>query len=201
MTETEVCADKFMANFPFCVYHHKRPDGTTFYVGKGVKRRAFDFSPSRRTDWHKNIVAKYGKENITVNIFPCVSEQEAFTLEAIHIAMLKASGTALVNLTAGGEGASGHIANEAQREALAKGRRLGKKGVKGPRPQLDAWKKTEAGIAHIKKLSAEAAIRLHQPRLCDCQECGKQFETKSARAVCCSRLCEQRYRRAGKNEA
>ncbi len=201
MALTEVCAQKLMESFPFCVYHHKKPDGSTFYVGKGLRRRAYDFSPSRRTDWHKNIVSKYGKENILVQVYPCISEYEAFALEVAHIKMLKDSGASLVNLTAGGEGASGHVANEAQREALAKGRMKGKRGVKGPRKEFEAWKLTSAGQEHMRKLGAAGAIRLHQLRTCTCKECGSSFDTKSAKAVCCSRLCEQRYRRAGKNKA
>jgi excinuclease UvrABC nuclease subunit len=65
----------------FCVYIHKRPDGDPFYVGKGRTRRANEFAPSRRTLHHKNIIAKYGRDNIIVEIIPCSNEEEAFALE------------------------------------------------------------------------------------------------------------------------
>ena len=60
----------------FVVYLHRRPNGEIFYVGKGLLQRAYDFAPSRRTDWHKNIVAKYGRENILVDVIECDNEAQ-----------------------------------------------------------------------------------------------------------------------------
>jgi len=185
----------------FCVYIHKRPNGEPFYVGKGLISRAYDFAPSRRTEWHKNVVKKHGRENIIVDVIPCMYEKEAFELEKVHIKLAKDNGHQLVNLTDGGEGASGHVMTDKQKEALAKGRKIGKKGTKGSRPQLEKWIKSEAGQAHIKKLSEIGRAILHQERNVECAECGVYFITKSAKAKCCSRLCEQRNRRARqKNE-
>jgi len=89
----------------FYVYIHKKPDGTPFYVGKGTGNRAYQFS--KRTQWHKNIVAKYGKNNIIVDIVNCLNESQAFDLEKIYIKQFKHDGVCLVNLTNGGEGHSG----------------------------------------------------------------------------------------------
>lgn len=197
---TEICAESFLATAQFCVYIHSRPDGSPFYIGKGVRRRAYDFAPSRRTAWHKNIVAKYGKENIKVRIIPCMDEAEAFFLERIQIKLARKNGITLVNLTNGGEGASGHKANENQLAGLAKGRLKGKKGSPGPRPQLAAWKFTEEGKLHLAKLGQLGRERLHALRTVQCCECGCEFETRSAKAKACSKNCEQRYRRAGKNK-
>lgn len=186
----------------FCVYIHKRPDGEPFYVGKGLLSRAYDFAPSRRTEWHKNIVNKYGRDNIIVQVFPCMYEKEAFELEKAHIKISKAAGHRLVNLTDGGEGAAGHVLTEAQKLGLAKGRRKGKQGTKGPRPHLEEWLKTEAGKKHLSKLAEIGKKVLHAERTVVCIECNTEFVTKSAKAKCCSRLCEQRNRRARmKNEA
>ncbi len=91
----------------FYVYIHKKPDGMPFYVGKGTGNRAYQFS--KRTQWHKNIVAKYGKENIIIELVQCVDEKSAFDLERIYIKQLRESGVELVNLTDGGEGASGLV--------------------------------------------------------------------------------------------
>lgn len=91
----------------FYVYIHKKPDGTPFYVGKGTGNRAHQFS--KRTQWHKNIVKKYGKSNIVVQITYCMNEAQAFELEKIYIKQLKAAGDNLVNLTNGGEGTSGLV--------------------------------------------------------------------------------------------
>lgn len=89
----------------FYVYLHKKPDGTPFYVGKGTGNRAYAFA--RRSAWHKNIVAKYGRQNIIIEIINCINESQAFDLEKIYIKQLKNDGVMLVNLTDGGEGCSG----------------------------------------------------------------------------------------------
>ena len=76
----------------FVVYLHRRPNGEIFYVGKGLLRRAYDFAPSRRTDWHKNIVAKYGRENILVDVIECDNEAQAFEIEKAEIAKARSAG-------------------------------------------------------------------------------------------------------------
>lgn len=191
----------------FFVYVHKKPDGTPFYVGKGLLRRAYDFAPSRRTAWHKNIVAKYGRDAIMVEAIACLSEQEAFDVERRRIAEIRASGIDLVNLTDGGEGASGHVSNERQLAALAKGRGKGRTCLSDDAKQriraahiknLQAWKETPEGKEHLRKLGEAGTARLHQDRVIVCQECGKEHGTQSAKARFCSRLCEQRNRRAGR---
>lgn len=189
----------------FCVYVHKRPDGTPFYVGKGLLRRAYDFAPSRRTEWHKNIVAKYGRDAIEVEAILGLSEREAFEVERNRIAQIRASGIELVNLTDGGEGASGHVSNERQLAALAKGRGKdrpylsedAKQRIRAAHLQnLAAWRVTPEGQEHFRKLGEAGKARLHSERLIVCQQCGADHVTKSAKARFCSRACEQRNRRA-----
>lgn len=196
----EICQSTFEATAKFCVYIHMRPDGSPFYIGKGLRHRAFDFAPSRRTLWHKNIVAKHGRENVKVKVIPCMTEDEALMLEKIHIKLARAKGIDLANLTDGGEGAAGRKPNENQLAALAKGRKKGKKGVKGERPWLKAWRESPEGTAHLEKLALIGKENLHKLRHVNCHECGLLFETRSAQAKCCSRKCEQRFRRAGKNK-
>lgn len=189
----------------FCVYVHMRPDGTPFYVGKGLIRRAYDFAASRRTEWHKNIVAKYGREAIGVETIACISEREAFEVERQKIAEIRASGHVLVNLTDGGEGSAGHVSNERQLAALAIGRGKhrpyltpeGKRNIREAHLRnMAAWKKTPEGQEHLRKLNEAGKTRLHSERAIICQECGKHHITKSAKARFCSRACEQRNRRA-----
>lgn len=87
------------------VYVHCRPDGTPFYVGKGQGKRAYKFG--QRRQWHAHVVAKYGAENIIVAIYPQLSESQAFAFEISLLAGFHRAGFALVNLTSGGEGATG----------------------------------------------------------------------------------------------
>ncbi len=104
-------------------YVHARPDTVDqsgiFYVGKGAQRR---FRPEiRRTKHHTNIVNKYGAENILVGKIDCSSEASALELEIGLIKCLRRSGVNLVNLTNGGEGASGLIPTDEQRARMSKG--------------------------------------------------------------------------------
>lgn len=101
----------------FYVYIHKKPDGTPFYVGKGTGRRAYRLS--NRNQWHKNIVAKYGKNNIIIEVINCIDEAQAFDLEKIYIKQFKHNGVCLVNLSDGGEGDAGKIFTEEHRQKLS----------------------------------------------------------------------------------
>ncbi len=102
----------------FYTYLHCKPDGMPFYVGKGNYGRAYEFM-SGRNRHHKNIVAKYGKENIGVFVFPCDSEEQAFSDEKQQIAQLRRDGYVLANQTDGGEGKSGCIASKEAREKIS----------------------------------------------------------------------------------
>lgn len=103
-------------NPQFYTYLHCRPDGEPFYVGKGFGRRASNLS--RRNDHHKNIVSKYGKENIRVFIFNCESEYQALSDEVSQIAQLRLAGYVLANKTDGGEGVSNPTADVRAKIAL-----------------------------------------------------------------------------------
>jgi hypothetical protein len=89
----------------FGTYVHCRPDGSPFYVGKGTPRRARLFSV--RSEFHKNVVRKYGQHNIGVFYFESGSEQQAIADEIHQIKQLRSAGCTLVNMTDGGDGVSG----------------------------------------------------------------------------------------------
>jgi hypothetical protein len=91
----------------FGAYLHSKPDGSPFYVGKGTRKRMRDFYTTR-SNWHKNIVAKYEKKNIHTNFIECSSESIAFDLERGLIKTLRANGYVLCNLSNGGEGPAGY---------------------------------------------------------------------------------------------
>ena len=102
----------------FYAYIHCRPDTSVFYVGKGVGNRAHRITKGRNQH-HRNITAKYGKENILVGKLHCSSEEIAFELEKGLIKCLKRSGVNLSNLTDGGEGCSGLIVSDEHKLKLS----------------------------------------------------------------------------------
>ena len=82
-------------------YVHCRPDGSVFYVGKGAYRRVKNLR--ERNEYHKRVVAKYGKENILIGMMECSSDAISLELERGIIKCLKRSGIRLTNCTDGGE--------------------------------------------------------------------------------------------------
>ncbi len=191
----------------FYVYTHARPDGSVFYVGKGAGRRAWDMSPSRRSEWHNNVVRKHGRKNIIVQTYPAASEQDAFAMEAKMITSLDG----LVNLTKGGEGCSGRAVTESQAAGLTKGRgplrRLTEEsraaileGLSRGRETARIWRDSPEGRAHIKSLgqrsAAATAMRCLQMTCCACRAA---FTAKSPKAKYCSWKCNQRVLRARRN--
>lgn len=125
----------------YCNYIHCRPNGEPFYVGKATidKRHRTNrpFMFSHRNNLHKKIVAKYGKENIQVFVFPCSTEQEALDAEIQHIAQFRSEGLQLANLTDGGEGMSGFKLSEESKAKLSAIRK-GRKPTEETRAKLSA---------------------------------------------------------------
>lgn len=101
----------------FYAYMHTKPDGTPFYIGKGNGRRVRNFS--KRNQHHKNIVAKYGRENIHIGYMECSDESTAFDLEMGLIKCVKRMGIKLTNLTEGGHGVSGLVVTPEQRAKIS----------------------------------------------------------------------------------
>lgn len=99
-------------------YIHCKPDGTPFYVGKGVRARYKNFRD--RNNYHKKIVAKYGQENILVGKVDCSSNEIALSLEIGIIKCFKRMGVPLANFTDGGQGALGRPCSEKTKAAVAK---------------------------------------------------------------------------------
>jgi len=93
----------------FYTYAHTKPDGTIFYIGKGVKRRAWK-THNRNSHW-KSIVKKYETFNVEI-LANWKTEEEAFSHEMLLIDCFKDLGHLLANKTNGGEGASGYKHSE-----------------------------------------------------------------------------------------
>lgn len=90
----------------FYVYEHWRLDtAQCFYVGKGFRSRAWNFS--KRSEHHKRVVAKASGEVSVAIVADNLTERDAFALETERIAYWRDQGAPLVNKTNGGEGTTG----------------------------------------------------------------------------------------------
>ena len=118
----------------YYVYAHTRNDDESiFYIGKGTDKRANDFY-GRNPFW-KNVVKKAGGYKIEI-IAMCKSEKHSFLLEKLLIKHYgrRNNGTGiLVNLTDGGEGASGMVISEERRKQLS---------INASNPRSEAWIKS-----------------------------------------------------------
>lgn len=105
-----------MAKAKFYTYVHRRADTQEiFYVGKGSRSRAYT-TQWRSTYWHR-MVNKYG---LVIEIVAYFYEEEAaFEHERDLIAELRANGNRIVNLTDGGDGASGAKRSEETRRRMS----------------------------------------------------------------------------------
>lgn len=109
------------------VYQHRRLDtNEVFYIGIGKEKKRAYIKSNRSKHW-KAVIAKYGYE-IDVLIDGC-SWEDACEVEA---GMIESYGRLdlglglLINLTDGGDGNSGKVLTEKQREEISN-RQLGKK--------------------------------------------------------------------------
>jgi hypothetical protein len=137
----------------FYVYIHSKPDGTPFYVGKGHGIRAHRFTI--RNPHHKNVVQKYGKENIIIGKLECKSEVMAFEREKWLIALLKGMGIKLTNRTDGGEGVVGISLSE-EHKAKISATLSGQLG----RPHTDETKAKISAANTGKKRTEEAKMKM-----------------------------------------
>lgn len=144
----------------FYAYIHCKPDGTPFYVGKGnetrVKRIERQHNPH-----HRNTINKYGKDNILVGKFECSTEDISFDLERGLIKRLRKMGVSIVNLTEGGDGASGAVRSIESRAKMSQAQ-LGNKKSLG------------------KRLSKEARDKIAVAKIGNQWNCGRKYslETK-----------------------
>jgi len=132
----------------FYTYLHCTPDGAPFYVGKGCGVRSHTFCNGRNKA-HREIVKEHGVRNISVFVFPCDSEKQAYSDEKQQIALLRKEGYALVNISEGGRGAK-HSDETKRRIGAAQ------KGKIQP-PEL---KRRLSEINKGKKLSAEVVEKI-----------------------------------------
>lgn len=106
----------------FYTYLHCKPDGTPFYVGKGCDRGRYKRSHKLncRGLHHKNIVTKYGRKNIGIFVFHCISESQALADEMQQISQLRREGYALCNISDGGDQPPSMLGRKLSPETCAK---------------------------------------------------------------------------------
>ena len=108
-------ADFFKQNTKFYVYLHLTKDGMPFYIGKGKGNRCLH--THSRSFWWNNVVSKYGYYikilEINLDEDKCL-EREIYWIEFFGRKQL-GKGT-LVNMTNGGDGASGRIYSKKEKE-------------------------------------------------------------------------------------
>jgi hypothetical protein len=139
----------------FYVYEHWRLDrDECFYVGKGKGNRAY--STKDRNRHHKAICAKLSREGFAMEVRMVatgLSEKEAFVLEIERIAFWRSAGVDLVNLTNGGEGASGYKPTAKMREYLSLVNTGKKRSEETKRKLSEARKKWDFSEETKKKIS------------------------------------------------
>lgn len=95
----------------FYTYAHIKPDGSIFYIGKGLGDRAWS-KDNRNIHW-KRTVSKYGYSVKLMAYWD--TEDNAFDHEKRLIKYLRSTGVKLVNMTNGGEGSGGYKWTEEQK--------------------------------------------------------------------------------------
>lgn len=101
----------------YLIYSHTRNDNNKiFYIGKGNQKRPYDIY--NRNKYWRNVVNKHG---FTVQIIAeHEKEEDAYKHEKELIAYYRSIGSPLVNLTDGGEGASGMPKSEETKAKISK---------------------------------------------------------------------------------
>jgi hypothetical protein len=105
----------------FCVYTHHRPDGSVFYVGKGVPQRPYR-KTMRNAVWIQE-VAKIGTYDVKI-VWSGLPEIDAFEKERQVISELLTQGAVLVNQTLGGDGCKSVIFTDDIRNKIKAARAL-----------------------------------------------------------------------------
>lgn len=111
-------SNTFKSMMHYTYAHFRQSDGKVFYIGKGCRRRAWEFGT--RNDKWKKVANKHG---VLVQVLAhWQTHEEALAHEVVLIASFRDMGCDLCNFTDGGEGATGlrPSAETRKRQAAAK---------------------------------------------------------------------------------
>ena len=156
-------------------YAHSKPDGTIFYIGKGIGRRAYS---KNRNDYWKRIVAKYGYEVQILAYWD--TEKESLDHEVLLIACMKDMGIELCNLTEGGEGATGYQHSEEHKASL-----------KGNSYGASTWGMTFKG----KKHSEESKAKMSYVRIGNKNKAGTTLSEESKAKISASNIGKPKFKK------
>ena len=111
--------DFYNQNKKYYIYIHYTPDNIPFYVGKGIKNRCLH--KHSRSKWWNNMVNKYGYyikiQEINLSEDECL-QREIYWINYFGRKQYQ-EGT-LINLTNGGEGVSGRLYTDEEKELKSK---------------------------------------------------------------------------------
>lgn len=149
----------------YYVYAYFRPDGSPCYIGKGRGGRWKDhlYKKGKSSPRLRNIIAKAGGEIPHVKLHVGLTNEQAIAYEVALIAAIgRGRNGPLVNLTNGGEGASG-VSMSAETRAKLRAVSLGRK--RSPEAKMLAGRDvTGRGAEHMAKMvSAASAARRGKP--------------------------------------
>ena len=159
----------------FYVYALFRPNGHICYIGKGSKRRWRSHDCHKATSRYPKanphlarIIVKAGGEIPKVKLRENLTEKEAFALERTLIRAIgrEKFGGPLVNLTEGGEGASGFVLSPEHRAKILASQ-LGRKATPEQRARMSAAHKGQKlSPEHIEKIASKKRGRKLSPEHC-----------------------------------
>jgi hypothetical protein len=138
----------------FYTYAHTKPDGTIFYIGKGMGLRAW--KKTRRNPHWKNIVSKYKDYNVEI-LANWNTEKEALDHEILLISCFRDMGYKLANMTDGGEGTSGLKLTEEHKQKIGDAQR-GEKNWGFGKPKSISTKQKASQTQKAKNLIGVNAI-------------------------------------------
>ena len=152
----------------YYVYAHYKTgeENIPFYIGKGKDKRAF--VTHDRSIWWKRVANKYG---VVIRLL-CenISESEAFSLEKQLIGMFGRADLGngpLVNMTDGGEGASGNVSSETTKFQISESNKRTKNHPDYVYNITDKFRKTSSnthkGIAKTNIQKKRMSYSFHTP--------------------------------------
>ena len=126
----------------FYTYAHYTNNGEVFYIGKGIKDRAYSFN-DRSHSWKRAVKDSKGLKIEILAYWD--TEQEAFEHEKVLIECFTDLKHPLVNKTKGGKGAYGVVFSENRKQLL--------------KDKLTGFKHKQITCPHCKKTGGETSMK------------------------------------------